>query len=72
MMPPQTPKTCGESLRRPLSPPFSASKVEEIIAMLWTILWAVLWTNNASPYVLYLVGAKAAMDHFFVHQAGNL
>lgn len=62
--PSRTPRSGGGSSQCPPSPSLSASKVEEIIAVLWTILWAVLWTNNASPYVLYLVGAKAAMDHF--------
>ena len=41
----------------------SPSKVEEIIAMLWTILWAVLWANNAHPVALWFVCIKAGLDH---------
>ena len=41
----------------------SSSKVEEIIAMLWTILWAILWANDAHPFALWFVGTKATLDH---------
>lgn len=39
------------------------SKIEEIIAVLWTILWVILWANNAHPFALWLVGIKAGLDH---------
>lgn len=41
----------------------SPSKVEEIIAVLWTILWTILWVNNAHPAALWFVGIKAGLDH---------
>jgi len=42
---------------------FSESKVEEIIACLWTMIWVLLWANHAPTFVLWLVGIKAAGDH---------
>jgi hypothetical protein len=41
----------------------SESKIEEIIAMLWTILFAILWANHAPKWILWTVGIKAATDH---------
>lgn len=41
----------------------SESKLEEIIAMLWTIFWAILWANGAHPFFLLVVCAKAVFDH---------
>jgi len=41
----------------------SESKVEEIIATLWTIIWVLLWANNAHAALIWIVGIKAIMDH---------
>jgi len=41
----------------------SESKIEEIIATLWTILWVLLWSNDAPNWILGLVGIKATGDH---------
>jgi len=39
------------------------SKVEEIIATLWTILWAILFVNHAPEWMLWISGLKAIGDH---------
>jgi hypothetical protein len=42
---------------------WSESRIEEVIACLWTILWVILWTHNAPVWSLLLVGAKALLNH---------
>lgn len=41
----------------------SKSKIEEIIACLWSILWAILWANNAPIWMQFIVLFKAIFDH---------
>jgi hypothetical protein len=41
----------------------SESKIEEIIACLWSIMWGILWLNHAPQWLLWAVGLKAASDH---------
>lgn len=43
--------------------PISESKVEEIIACLWSLMWVILWVNHAPNWMLVAVGVKAASDH---------
>lgn len=47
----------------PRSRSSSESKVEEIIATLWTILWAILFVNHAPVWMLWISGLKAISDH---------
>lgn len=53
----------------PCSRSLSDSKVEEIIATLWTILWAILFVNHAPEWMLWLTGAKAIADHLCAMRA---
>lgn len=48
--------TCSRSL-------VSESKIEEIIACLWSLMWVILWVNHAPQWMLWAVGFKAASDH---------
>ena len=48
----------------------SESKIEEIIAGLWTIVWAVLWSANAPSWMLWLFGIKAGFDFLCVLGCG--
>ena len=48
--------TCSRSLG-------SESKIEEIIACLWSLMWVILWVNHAPHWMLWAVGLKAASDH---------
>jgi hypothetical protein len=41
----------------------SESKIEEIIACLWSLMWVILWANHAPQWMLWAVGLKAASDH---------
>jgi hypothetical protein len=41
----------------------SESKIEEIIACLWSLMWVILWVNHAQQWMLWAVGLKAASDH---------
>ena len=50
------PPSCSRSL-------VSESKIEEIIACLWSLMWVILWVNQAPQWILWLVGLKAAFDH---------
>jgi hypothetical protein len=42
---------------------WTESKVEEVIACLWTIIWVLLWMGDAHPLALWAVGIRAAGDH---------
>ncbi len=62
--PPSPQTAAGQSLGAlPCSRSLSESKVEEIIATLWTILWAILFVNHAPEWMLWLTGTKAIADH---------
>ena len=50
------PPSCSRSL-------VSESKIEEIIACLWSLMWVILWVNHAPQWMLWAVGLKAASDH---------
>ncbi len=41
----------------------SESKIEEIIACLYSLMWVILWVNHAPQWMLWAVGLKAASDH---------
>ena len=63
---PKTPTQGGASSAfhaLPCSRSLSDSKVEEIIATLWTILWAILFVNQAPEWMLWISGLKAIGDH---------
>lgn len=44
----------------------SESKIEEIIATLWTIVWAILWASHAPFWLLVFLGCKVVGDHLCV------
>lgn len=49
------PSSCSCSL--------SKSKVEEIIACLWSLMWIILWVNHAPNWMLWVVGIQAVSNH---------
>ena len=42
---------------------WSDSKIEEVIACLWTIVWLLSLTSGLPVWVVWAVGIKAASDH---------